>query len=1527
MGKFGGSDPEPSAYVAANTLRSKTVARLVDVVSEGPIGGLVNGLRSFYLDKVPAVGPSGTQNALGLVLEQRLGYPIQDPLSGITDVESEYQVGVVVKQAVGPVVQSLQNNTCDAVRIKIRLGQFERGDAKGNVYETSVSFAIQYTSTGSGSWRTGYFESAFVPYYSNPTPAATTGIKWRGSVLAPANGQYNLQLFYRPYGTSTWILGATFSGGNSGPAQWLYPVLSVLELPMTQYDVMITETLGNAFGAAQSQLLYHNSNATITISGKTTSGYEEAYRMEIPKSGGPWQIRVLRLTADATDFTGNATSATYTQDEITFSGYTEIIDSRLMYSDTAVYGITIDTQYFSGSGLPTRGYDVFGRIVRVPSNYDANARTYTGVWDGTFKLSWTNNPVWCFLDLLTHERYGAGQWIDDDLCDFSSLYIIAKYCDVMVPDGKGGTEPRFTFNTQITSAQQAYTVLNSLVSVFRGMIYWAAGQVSTTQDAPGPVSRVVTRANVVGGSFSYTGVPLNARHSVCAVTWNDPDDFYNQAVEVVEDPELKARFGYIVTSVQAFGCTSRGQAIRTGRWILDTEKYATDVVTYRAGWDHAEARPGEIIAVSDPAYAGLRQGGRVISATVNSITMDAPYTFSKLETYTMSVVIPTWGRVSCINNGSNVTVIGDRTSFLNAIKPLHVGDVFVFENDATQYTVASVADNEHLTFTAPYAGATRSGANYSVFRGGVLLMSSLIVVIDVEIQASIDGAFVTVPLAANLPMVPNNGVPFVITGTDIAPRLFRIIGNKEVGPDTFEISALEYDPTKYARVETGYQAKTTKKLIDNSTPLDAIETIACKETIYKANNQLRTRLTISWTPLRDGRVTYYQLVYSYNGGPYQLLAGTSDTTYDMVDEVPGDYIFGVRPISSVTASGPFVYKNYTALGKNAPPADVSDFVAIRTVNGTQLNWTAVDDLDVVGYEIREGLSWDSGAIITTEMNGTTEFILLNDTLQHTFFIKALDDTSHYSVNASSVVTAVAAPANVSNFFAVQDNDRVQFNWDKVEGQDIRYEIREGETFAVGRRVALVSGNTANAMYPLEGDRIFWIKALSSVGLYSISASFSEVSLTVVQNRNLVYTSDRAALGWPGANFGVQPGGFGNTELLLQAGAITGSQTFQIILGYAAPIRARIWFDYTFTSDALTPQWGAATFTWGDPQADVAWQPLLDTGAAHVDWYISVNKAGYGPSVIEAWPFDTTLTGDAAGTLPTQGKWVTGQGVPAIGTYVTGTEPSYDITVTNTFTVQLSCVWTASEVYQSPTSYGGVGGSGNRAGTCTVTTTFAVTGATSLLVDGSTSGGLVLTAGQTSGNIVFDFGVGASNFIDEFVWKQDTTAIEGTWTFEGSNDNATYTAIQTAIPLGGALTTTITITPLTKARFRYFRLRMTGGSTSAAPHITEVEFKISNALAATYLDKVLLLAKVTGAGKFMRLLYIRDHTTPRVLLTDGNPGNDLSIDIAGDGQHRCTFAVVQDTSSRSLYMYDWDSTIASQVSNSAPSAGSYNSLAA
>ena len=368
-----------------------------------------------------------------------------------------------------------------------------------------------------------------------------------------------------------------------------------------------------------------------TISGKTTSPYERAYRVRLPKPG-PWQVRVRRLTADND-------SNSLLQNETWWASYTELRDWKLSYADSAYVGLAVDAEVF-GSRLPARSYDVRGLKIKVPTNYDPTTRGYSGQWDGTFKLEWTDNPAWVLYDLLTNDRYGLGSVIPPSAVDKWALYSIAQHCDQLVPDGKGGFEPRYTFNGVINDAREAWEAIQAIAATFRGMVHWGAGLVTSTIDAPAQPVKMVTNANVIGGTFSYSGSSLSSRHTVAQVTWIDPDNAYRPTIELVEDQSGMAKWGARVIDIAAFGVTSRGQARRLGRWVLDTEATATETVTYRASLDHADLRPGDLIFVADRWLAGVRHGGRVATATTTNVTLDAAVTLQANTSYVFRVVLP-----------------------------------------------------------------------------------------------------------------------------------------------------------------------------------------------------------------------------------------------------------------------------------------------------------------------------------------------------------------------------------------------------------------------------------------------------------------------------------------------------------------------------------------------------------------------------------------------------------------------------------------------------------------------------------------------------------------------------------------------------------------------------------------------------------------------------------------------------------------------------------------------------------------------
>ncbi|MEH8077034.1 host specificity protein J, partial [Gallibacterium anatis] len=277
-------------------------------------------------------------------------------------------------------------------------------------------------------------------------------------------------------------------------------------------------------------------------------------------------------------------------------------------------------EYFSN--IPQRNYLVRGIKVKVPSNYDPIARSYSGLWDGRFKIAWTNNPAWIFYDLLTNKRYGMGQRLGDFSVDKWALYAIGQYCDVSVPDGFGGKEPRMTCNCWLTEQRQAYELINDLASIFRAMPVWNGQQLTAIQDRPSDPVWTYTNANVVNGEFERSYSALKARHNIIHVEYLDKNDFYEKKIEYVSDDGAVKRYGANVKKVTAFGCTSRGQAYRLGRWILETEKLEKETITFSVGREGLMHLPGDIIRVADNHYAGTNIGGRVLAVKGREVTLD-----------------------------------------------------------------------------------------------------------------------------------------------------------------------------------------------------------------------------------------------------------------------------------------------------------------------------------------------------------------------------------------------------------------------------------------------------------------------------------------------------------------------------------------------------------------------------------------------------------------------------------------------------------------------------------------------------------------------------------------------------------------------------------------------------------------------------------------------------------------------------------------------------------------------------------------
>ncbi|HGG9106588.1 TPA: host specificity protein J [Enterobacter cloacae] len=426
-----------------------------------------------------------------------------------------------------------------------------------------------------------------------------------------------------------------------------------------------------------------------SVTGKTTSGYERSHRIDLPQAGSTWTIRLRKITSDA--------NSAKIGDTMTLQSYTEVIDAKLRYPNTALLYIEFDSSQFNGS-IPQISCEPRGRVIRVPDTYDPETRTYSGTWAGTFKWAWTDNPAWIFYDLVVSDRFGLGDRLTTANIDKWTLYQVAQYCDQMVPDGKGGsgTEPRYTCNVYIQERNDAYTVLRDFAAIFRGMTYWGDDQIVALADMPRDVDFTYTHANVIDGRFTYSSSTTKNRYTNALVSWSDPDNAYSDAMEPVFEQALVARYGFNQLEITAIGCTRQSEANRKGRWgILTNNK--DRVVTFNVGEDGNIPQPGYVIAVADRNLSGRDLGGRISAVNGRVLTLDRAPDASADDR--MIVNLP-----SGVSQSRTIqSITGNKVTVTTAYSETPVAEaVWVIESDelyAQQYRVITVTDNNDGTFT------------------------------------------------------------------------------------------------------------------------------------------------------------------------------------------------------------------------------------------------------------------------------------------------------------------------------------------------------------------------------------------------------------------------------------------------------------------------------------------------------------------------------------------------------------------------------------------------------------------------------------------------------------------------------------------------------------------------------------------------------------------------------------------------------------------------------------------------------------
>ncbi|MDW7502810.1 phage tail protein [Klebsiella pneumoniae] len=580
--KSSGSSRTP--VEADDTVNSRAMASILDLLGEGVVGGLINGAKSIFIDGVALENEDGSFNYSGVTWDFRDGSQDQSPMSGFDFVETPKAVNTQLKTT-NAVTVAIDNDDADRVRVIMKFPSLRSIDKKtGDTNGTSVQFKFQ---------------------------------------LANGNGSF--------------------------------------------YDVIATG----------------ESSSDVTLTAKKTGVYYRSYEIQLPKPGRAYKVRVLRLSADSND--------QYLFNDTWVDSIGEIVDTPMNYPNSVLVGLKVNSEQF-GSSMPSRSYLIRGLKIRVPSNYDENTNTYNGVWDGTFKLLSSSNPAWILFDLLTNARYGLGKFVSESMIDLGQLYQIGRYCDEEVDDGFGGKEKRFAINTQITSRQDAYRLIQDIAGAFRGMVFWAGGMVNIMQDSPSDPVMLFTNANVKDGLFTYKGSARKDRPSVALITYNNKQDGYKQNVEYVEDQEAMARYGERKTEAVAFGCTSRGQAHRVGLWLLYTARMESDMITFTAGLDASFLMPGETVLIQNKYRAGKRNSGRIVSFTKNSITLDAPVSLKKSGSFIR--IINQEGKIverDINETGDNITKVTFKTALATADQPVANGVWTITEPDLVPMRARVVA--------------------------------------------------------------------------------------------------------------------------------------------------------------------------------------------------------------------------------------------------------------------------------------------------------------------------------------------------------------------------------------------------------------------------------------------------------------------------------------------------------------------------------------------------------------------------------------------------------------------------------------------------------------------------------------------------------------------------------------------------------------------------------------------------------------------------------------------------------------------
>ena len=835
-----------------------------------------------------------------------------------------------------------------------------------------------------------------------------------------------------------------------------------------------------------------------TIAGKTTSSYVRELRFMLPRIEVPYEIKITKLSPDSN---GKELSTA-----ISWESYQEGDTQISEFPHTALAHLRIkNTAQFSS--LPQFYGDWKLLKIRVPSNYDPVTREYSGIWDGTFKKAWSDNPAWCLYDFVMNDRYGLNAFAPVVL-DKWDTYEAAQWCDQLVSDGQGGLEPRYTCNMLMTDTTNGRRQAMYMASLFNAiMTEESVGYMRLRLEKDDQAVFLFTPENVDVEGFSYSFTSPESRFNDISVTFTNPKKEWQEDRRRITNELDIEKNGRVVYDFVAVGCIREGEARRRAYLKLITSLTEKMAVSFSTNRQAQSLALFDVILISDPVLGYAIPGRIVRMEGQKAILRDSVYFEAGID-YKVTFNTPDGIWESPITNE-----YGNAKSF-------------IVEN--------------------------------------------------------------TVP--DNLPEL----AAFTISGGATAgtPKPYRVtsISESEGHPDKFVVNAIELNREKW-EASDNYMFEE----IESSSGLPSMNNIPYAEdvTFSEFYDKRRGELQLFISPVLD-----YDKYPFYSGKVVVYSRKTGETSWNFREVNSGNIIlnhpselheFLVLPVSTVgntpNKENAPVYI-YEVTNPSTPPMDVKGFTSQGIINGAQLSWEPNTDLDLKGYEVREGNEWDSARLVSTNISGNTLFVSITDIAEHTYLIKAVDNLENYSVNPADTLVSVVQPLDVQQFYATVNRDSIRFDWEPVPGFDITYIVRQGPNWETAEELFRVKGTNQTLLLPSIPGMVFSIKAYTEAGLYSKNPRYISVNAELFPNRNVILEVDNAEEGFPGISYGFEPVPYLEKAYVMSENTTVAEHYFNVSLN--KKYRARNWLESEAFSFGARITWEDLHFTYGQPEAHVTW---------------------------------------------------------------------------------------------------------------------------------------------------------------------------------------------------------------------------------------------------------------------------------------------------------------------------------------------------